>query len=287
MAITLEFQLTLNNLNGQEIAFVDTTNNYGGANIGYSDVKAVRFLFQNYLVTSVVETLVVGDTLKQYFEYLKVAGSPTVYNSKTISSGSIYIPFSDQTVNAGDEWETLGVYSPLITSYLPTVNRVPFVLSPADWGISETVYPDTIYGLQYEIYKDTTPSTLTNVTNEVQYMVVGSGTCVYNGNTYYEGEVFIAETNGSVSFTGSANLKQLVASRQKYYTFIWELKQRFYSIVQDKLDSCDCDLLTRMGEIHIDISALDWANDTQRISISTSQQTIFGISDRLTQLENT
>lgn len=282
----LEFELAINEENGESIAFVDTTTDYGiNGNIDYSDVKAVRFLFQNYLSTSSVETLSQGDSLLQYNEYIKTLGSAKVYDNKLISSGDILIPFINIGVQSGDEWETMGIYSPLITSYLPTINRVPFITYTSDWGISDTVFPDTIYGLQYEIYIDTTPGTLSNVTNERQYIVVGSGTCLYNSNIYRQGEVFIAVDNGAVSFTGSANLKILESSRQKFYIFIWDLKRRFYTIVAEKIGCCS-DNIYLLRDIQLEIDSLNWSNLSQRISMSKSQKTINWINEKVTQSEN-
>lgn len=284
--LELEFELAINEENGEAIAFVDTTANYGiNGNIDYSDVKAVRFLFQNYLAVSDVQTLSQGEVLEQYHEYIKTLGSATIYDNKLLGSGAIFIPFVNAAINSGDQWETLGIYSPLITSYLPTAFRVPFETTTEDWGIDGPIFPDTVYGLQYEIYIDTTPGTLTNVTNEKQYIVVGTGTCVYAGNTYREGEVFIASDNGAVSFTGSANLKILEASRQKFYIFMWELKKRFYGLVAEILGCCG-DNIYLLRDLQLEIDSLDWSNLSQRISMSKSQKTINWINEKVTQLEN-
>lgn len=283
---SLEFELAINEQNGESIAFVDTTADYGvNGNIDYSDVKAVRFLFQNYLATSDIQTLVQGDSLEQYHEYLKTAGPASAYDTKTEGAGAIFIPFINVGVNSGDEWETLGVYSPLITSYLPTALREPFITSTDEWGIENPIFPNTIYGLQYEIYVDTSPTTLTNVTDERQYIVAGAGTAIYNGATYRQGEVFIAVDNGAVSFTGSANLKILEASRQKFYIFAWELKKRFYDLVAERLGCCTEDIFL-LQTLQLELDSLNWSNLSQRISVSKSQKTINWINEKVTQLEN-
>jgi hypothetical protein len=125
---------------------------------------------------------------------------------------------------------------------------------------------------------------LTNVTNEYQYIVAGAGTCLYNGATYRQGEVFIAVNNGAVSFTGSANLKILEASRQKFYIFTWELKKRFYEQVANDL-CCDCTNPV-FYKIQTELDSLEWSNLTQQISEALSQKTINWINEKLNQMEN-
>jgi hypothetical protein len=162
----------------------------------------------------------------------------------------------------------------------------PLDLTTANFGIDQTVFPNTVYNVQYELYKKTTPVTLTNVSNEVQYIVYGDGTCTYNGNTYREGEVFIAENNGAVSFTGGAKLAELLESRHKFYTFVWELKQRLYNIVHENLNNQANDYTELLDKIQSELDSLDWANYTQQISISKAQKTINWINEKLTEIEN-
>lgn len=292
MSLQLEFDIEIDNTNGQTMAFTDTTTNYGvGGNINYSAVKATRFLFQNYLDTSSVQTLQFPQSLSQFFEYIKIGGGVNIYDNKIISDGNIFIPFVDLPVSGGDTWETLGIYSPYISpsNYLPTQIRNRYFLNPSDWGINETVFPSTIYGLQYEIYVDA-PSPLTNVVQEKQYIVVGddSDTCTYDNSTYRVGEVFIAVDNGAVTFTGNATLKVLHSSRQKYYTFAWGLYNRLYNLIHQKL-TCECvdtDMMYLLYTIQAELLAMKWANLTQRISIAKTQKTINWINEKLTLLEN-
>jgi len=161
----------------------------------------------------------------------------------------------------------------------------PFVLDTSNFGIDQTVFPDTIYNVQYEAYEATTPTTLSNVTIDTQYIVYGSGTCLYNGNIYREGEVFIATDNGAVSFTSSAKLGQLMASKHKFFTLVWGLKQRLYTIVHENLGSCTCDT-ELLDKIQTELDSLEWANYTQQISITKAQNTINWINEKLTEIEN-
>lgn len=162
----------------------------------------------------------------------------------------------------------------------------PLVLSTEDFGIDETVFPSTVYNVQYEVYGMTTPTTLTNVVLDTQYIVYGDGTCLYNGNTYSTGEVFIATDNGAVSFTGSAKLGELMASRHKYYTLVWSLKQRLYTIIHESLGTCSCELSELLDKIQSELDSLEWANYTQQISVSKAQKTINWIEEKLTEIEN-
>jgi hypothetical protein len=105
----LDFTLTQDNSNGETLVFTDVS-----TDIDYSEVVAVRFQFGNNL--EVANELSTGD-LSQYRKYIKTVGSPSVYDNKTQSVGSIYIPFINVAINSGDTWEYLGIYSPEVGYY--------------------------------------------------------------------------------------------------------------------------------------------------------------------------
>lgn len=267
------------------LQFTDITPNYGvDSNIAVTDVKKTRFLCQHNLVNTPT-TLVEGDTMVQYQQYLKTGGSPSVYDNKTLGIGSLFIPFVELTVNAGDEWEKMTVFSKP-TDFLPTVGKAPFTLDTSYFGLETSYFTDDIYGLQYEVYIDTSPTTLPNVVIDTQYIVVGDGTAVYNGNTYRSGEVFVAVDNGAVSFTGTANLKQISSSVQKFYTIIWELENQYNNVILDRVETCVCDDETQilLNKIKAEMDAIKFANYTQRVSVNLGLQTMSWIREKLNQL---
>lgn len=266
------------------LQFTDNTVDYGvGSNIAVTDVKKTRFLCQHNL-TAEPTTLYEGDTMVQYQQYLKTKGSDSVYDNKTLGVGALYIPFIELTVNAGDEWEMMTVFSKP-SDFLPTGAKSPFSLDTSYFGLETDYYTNDIYGLQYEIYVDTDPETLSNVILDTQYIVSGVGTAIYNGNTYRSGEVFVAVDNGAVSFTGSANLKQIYSSVQKFYTIIWDLENQYNNTVLDAIEnpiSQETQIL--LNKIKGEMDAIKFANYTQRVSVNLGLQTISWIEEKLNQI---
>lgn len=271
----MEFTLEINKANGKSLSFLDKTS-------VYANVQATRFIFQKN-ITTVGETINVGGTLKSYRKYIKTNGSAQVYDGKTLGVGAVFIPRADTTVLSGDVFEYMNAtVKPF--GYLPSLT--PLTIVPSDLYIDEEIFPNDVYALQYETYVATSPSTLSTVVNEKQYIVVGSGTCVYGGNTYYSGEVFIATDNGAVSFTGTANLKILLESRNKFFTFNWLLTQYFYQLVLENVGLCCTVNELVMNKIQSKLLALEWTNYTQEISISKSLETMSWIDDKITNLQD-
>lgn len=137
----LDFNLELDNLDGEHVVFTDTS-----TDIVYTDIVAVRFLFGNNLEQE--QELSSGD-LSQYRKYIKTAGSPSVYDNKTESIGSIYIPFVDVSINGGDTWEYLRMYSPPATYTVATASDVLIENSDGSFTAVASpplyVLPDTTY----------------------------------------------------------------------------------------------------------------------------------------------
>lgn len=286
----LNYDLSQDLSNGQTAFFKDITVDYGvGGNISYSGVKAVRLLFFTFENRQNPTSLANPDSLVQYQQYIKTSVTTSVYDLKTLGLADFFIPFiSGLTVLTGDTFNTTGIFSQYISpaTYLPTNAHNILNLTPAYWGLTDTVFPDTIYGLQYEIYQDTSPSVLSNVTSGKQYVVVGTtGTCGYNGNTYRIGEVFIASSNGGVTFTGDANLKILTTSINKYYTFLFNIEWRLNLLVLNKQCSCDKFFSDKICHIQLEIDALKGANYANWTSAVKALQTIVWLQDMLTQLE--
>lgn len=271
----MEFTLELNKSNGESLSFLDETS-------VYANVKGTRFIFQKN-ITTVGEDVVAGGTLEAFKKYIKTSGTAKVYDAKTIGVGGIYIPRADTIVLSGDSFEYLNAtVKPL--GYLPSLTLLTIV--PSDLLLDDVIFPNDVYALQYETYVDTSPSTLSNLVDETQYMVVGSGTCVYNGNTYYQNEMFIATDNSAVSFTGSANLKVLLESRNKFFTFNWLLTQSFYQLVLYRLGLNCCEDNEIIKKIQSKLLALEWTNYTQEISITKSLQTMNWVEDKINDFQD-
>jgi len=245
MALTLNYNLPIDNSNGEAVFFSDITLDYGiGGNPTYADIQQCRFLCGNYPNTVITTSLSVGHALEKYRQYRLIRGGGQVYDNKTINAGDTYIPFTDnETVQLGDVFETTGYFSKYVApaTYLPTVSMNVFIMDTSYWGYSTAVFPSAVQPLQYEVYVTTSPDPLTNVTTDYQYIVTGTGsdTVIYNGNTYRVGEVFIASDNGVVTFTGTANLKILAASVFNYWIWIWELLKRYDEVVLSQ-ENCGC-----------------------------------------------
>jgi len=149
----LDFSLVLDNSNGENVILTDTS-----TDISYSSIVAVRFQFGNNLEPQ--QELSTGD-LEQYRKYVKTLGSASIYDNKTESVGSIYIPFIDVPINSGDTWEYLQIYSPFVEvnvsgsgsvqvenssgSYTATANPPLFILPDTNKPSSPAIQSDLLY----------------------------------------------------------------------------------------------------------------------------------------------
>lgn len=288
MTVAASFSKEIDNSTGAYLFFRDTTPDYGvNGNINYSDVRAVRMVMTNWTGQQNPVTLTQGDALEQYRRYIKTSITTSVYDNKTLTLSSFFIPFIDGlTVLSGDTFETTGAFSTYISSstYLPTSSFNVFPIPLSYWGITDrTTFEDMVYGLQYEIYVDTDPVTLTNVVNEKQYIVYGTtGTAVWNGNTYRIGEVFIASDNGAISFTGDAVVKVLEASVNNYFAVTYDIEKRLAIYVADNRCACEN---PKISEMYAQLEALKDSNYSQWESITNAMVTIADLQQTMTIIE--
>lgn len=284
---TLNFSLNIDNTNGQTLWFIDNSIGYGvGGNINYSDIKATRFLASTYNGLENPSSLKGGDILNQYQRYIKTSIATSTYDGKQIALGDYFTPFiSGIIVQAGDTFDTTGVTT-YPTTYLPLISQNILNIFTSWYGITDLIFSDTVYGLQYEIYVVTSPNPLINVVNGSQYIVVGTaGVVTYNGNTYRIGEVFIASDNGAISFGGDTNVKILAGSVNKYFTFIWNTKNRLFQLVVNKDCTCDKYFNDNYSKIQLEIFGLDNANYANWTSAARAITTIGWMSDKLNEME--
>lgn len=280
--MSLNFTLEQDLNNGASLIFKDTS-----VGINYPDVKAVRFIMNNYIDELNQSNVGYQYAMEQYRLYIKTSLFPSVYDNKTLNLTSYYYPFiSGLSVLLNDTFTQASRYSKP-NSYLPTSAQIPLIFGLSDWALSNfTSFPGRVYDLQYEIYGDTTPTTLTNVTQDKQYIVTGSGsdTAIWNGNIYRVGEVFIAQNNGSVTFIGSGNLKILIDSYQKFFCFTWNLKHRL-GLLYAKNHCCGCDMI-KLRNIWVELDSLDWMNFSQSLSVKFATDTIVRLEMEISVLEN-
>lgn len=276
---------------GKTLFFSDISANYGvGGNINYSDVKCIRLMCSTYLGTQFPTSIASPDEFEQWVQYIKTDINTQVYDNKSVGLADLFLPFiAGISVQYPGTFDTTGVVSKYISpaQYLPASNHNILNLDTSYWGIPEEIFPNLVYGLQYEIYQDTTPNPLTTVTDQKQYIVYGTtGTATWNGNTYRIGEVFIASNNGAVTFTGDATIKILSASKNKYYVFIWGLEKRLWELFLANNCGCDAQFAANIDMINLEMQGLDWTNLNNWVSATKATDTINWINDRLTILEN-
>ena len=288
--VTLEYDIAINNVNGTSVNFVDTSLNYGvGGNLNYSDIKIVRFYRGNYLDDINVQTLSGSGNMDIWREYQSQTLFPYTYDQKIVPVMGRFIPFiAGITVQTNSIMQSTGLFSPYIapSTYLPLVTKNTLILYPSDFGLTNLIYPDRVYYGQYEVYIDTSPTTLANVTIGNTYIVYGTtGTCTYNASVYRIGEVFIATDNNAVSFTGGAVLKILAANRFKYFCFTYNIDKSISDLTIQALG------VFRYEEIAFEISVIKdkldgikFSNIQNWTSAKLAQDTINNITQQLAVL---
>lgn len=283
MALNLEYSIVTNNVDGESCFFTDITTNYGSPNIAISDIRIVRLYRGNYIDDVNVITLSGSGTMAQWREYQSQTLSPFVYDSKIVPLMGRFIPFiAGITVQTASTMQTTGRYSPYIApaTYLPLVTKNTLVLTPADFGLTDTVFPDRVYYCSYQIFIDGTATT--NVVQGVTYIVY-SGNCVYAGSTYRTGEVFIAVDNGALS--GTFVLKQIAGDRFKYFIFSYNIDKNISDLTVQALGSCRYEEIAfEMSVIKDKLDGLKFANIQDNTSAMLAQNTISDITRQLAVL---
>jgi hypothetical protein len=188
----------INELTGGYDAITNPTG-YGIPNVDVLAVNATRFIFGSYLTESEATTSTVIVAGK---EYIASGTGFFVFDTKTVNAGDTFIFMSDGTPTLPSTLiltET-GRFSPA-TDYLPT-QVLTSDFTPSLLGIDNTIFPDSIYSVQMNIY---TTSYVAGASRPAgTYIVYGTigDTITISGVTYRINETF---TRGSTfTFTGSA-----------------------------------------------------------------------------------
>lgn len=293
MLLDLTYDIQVSMQDGKSCGFADITADYGiNGNPNYSDILAVRLYFGIYANEVAPTTLTATAPMDQYREYQKTSLASSVYDNKTIQHGQDYIPFiTSLTVLSGDIFITTGRYSEYIApaTYLPTAVRNVLTLFPTDLGITQTlVFPDGVYYLTYEVYTISGISTGGNVVANTQYMVKGSGTVVYDGNTYRTGEVFIAADANVVTYTGSAVLVVLNSLVFRYFIFTFSIETQLAVLILELTRSCNCndELWYQIMIMRSKIESIKVSNIMDKTDAQLAQQMIYDIQIEIDTIIN-
>lgn len=282
MSLSTDFLFEIFNSDGNMMSFTDITpaysvntpEGYGAPNIARSAITQTRILFLNYPASIAETTLAAGETLVQYRQYLKTAGSSQVYDNKTVVVGNFFIPpITGLTVATGDEFLDTGVYVPYIApaSFLPTTNTTSIIFTIPEVGLSSDydVVPDIVFDLQYEVYGATVAAPFTSVEG-MRYIVKGaSGTALYTGNTYRIGECFVGDGSSQVTVSGAATIAALQCMSEKTIVTTYNIEDSAYELnitALEKRCGCSCDPQLAISSIYNIIKALQYQTYTNAVS---------------------
>jgi len=279
----MEITINQNLQTGETGNFVDLT-----AYADYSDIIVSRFIFGNIKAAQEPQDLEVGASLIQYNQYQSQTLEAFTYDNKVLGMYSLIVPqISGLTVQADSIMRYSG-YRVVPTDFLPTANFTPYVFTPSIVGVEPVGdrFPDMVYSLTYEVYEDSLVTT--NVVSGKQYMVVGSGTCTYNGSIYRENEVFIASDNGGVTFSGSASLGVLYDLVFKYFSFTYNAQKKLSDtqIWMIKNNIQDTNLVYRINVMYSKLNAVDFASIQDFVAATYVQDIIEDVNREIDYIIN-
>jgi hypothetical protein len=147
-------------------------------------------------------------------------------------------------------------------------------------GQAGTIILDDVYTIEYEVYKDVF-STTTTVTPG-QYMVL-SGTCVFSGNTYYQGNVFTLMSSGSIVIS-SGSVVKMDSSSTGYSIIAYSLISSIL-LLQQSLDGKNEPAKDRQVNVIINqLTGLTYSQNTNNVSYEYSRNLLRNLQDRVIQL---
>ena len=266
-------------LNFQDITGTTSQTAYSkNGNIGYADVDAVRLKIATLSSIDNVGTLVAGDSITRYVEYLCTAGSGTIDN-KAVSAGNRYVfNTTGLTVPSTVVLETTGNYvPPILNTWLPTAAQVALSLSLSEVNqASNTTLEDSLYTMEYEVYVDSFTGTQAAVDTQ-QYMVLSS-TATYNGNTYRAGDVFIAV--GTTNIVAAGNVVKLSAADTSYFVITYNLLQEIYLA----LPVVPTEIQDQIYAIMVQLEMLQNSGNTKNVSYSYTSGLLAKIQNQMTNI---
>jgi hypothetical protein len=281
MALELKTQILPTAL-GTSLAFKDitgTTSSTGysqNGNIGYAAVTAIRLKMSTYLSMLNVSTLTSGATFTQYKEYQLVGAACTV-NSKSFSTGAYFVPQS-AGIGVVSTWVETGFYV-FPHSWLPTAAEVALDISIAELGETGTTVQDAIRELQYEVYSPQETSTI-SAFNGNTYLVSGTGSVSYAGNTYFVGEVFTAFNNTSITIPIGARVNILYAATNQYFASLYNVEQSLYEVIVNAFSRTSISQ-EEILEIRLMLEAVQNMASTNNISLIKAQDLLVYAQDKV------
>ena len=290
--LDLQYSIAVQNIDGKSVWFIDNSPNYGidGA-IDYSQVRCIRLYFVSYTAEQNPTTLSGSGEMDEFREYQSLTTLPFTYDDIIVPLAGRFIPqIAGITVQANSIMQTTGRFNPYVSSirYLPTANKIPLVLLPADFGLTETVFPDGVWALQYEVYQQTTPNPIVNAVDGVQYMV-RTGKANYNGSDYETGDVFIATDNSAITPTRSGEVDVLAALVFKFFMFTYGIDKDLAALTVFALNNpnVEKEIMYEIVFIRAILTGLK-ENDVQNwTSANLANNTIVDIQRRISVLQNT
>jgi len=275
MSLTLVTQSQIDST-GQYILFQDVTGStsptsYGqGGNISSSSVTATRILVARYTKTVDVSTLTSGASFIAYNQYQKKAGSTSTIDTKSFSVGDTFIPRNGTfSVPSGDTWVSTGFISaPFATSWLPNGSTLSITLD--NLGQSGSYVADDFYIFDYYVYYPSHSSTF-SATSGASYLISGSGTATYNGQTFYAGESFTATDTTSITIAGGAIVHTQYAAITNYASLTYTLDQSFYALISQVAQNgvpVHTDMQMRIIWLRLIKESLQYMAYTQNVSFT-------------------
>ena len=197
--------LTVNDYTG----LYDATLNpggYGSPNIDQSSVNATRWIFSSYLQEINTSTSTVIEAGREYI----VSVASFSYDTRTYNIGDVFISMLSGTPTLGNAvLTTTGRFSSA-SSFLPSQVQSGDLTPSLTVGISDLIYPDSSYSLEYSIY--TTKKVSGDIPADGTYIVGGTPgqTVTWNGITYRVNELITVA--GAHALTGTGFIALLYAT---------------------------------------------------------------------------
>lgn len=296
MALEVRTNIVILDPEGKAAEFTDVTgvyssNNtggYGSPNIDYADVEMVRLKIANYPALTAEPVIPSGAPLGQYYEYLKISGTPQVYDNKTISIGDFFIPHvAGLTVLSGDEFIATGFYSaPILpATYLPASTTPILYLNSIQLGqfsATPQVINDNLINLNYEVYDSLQIGGTATI--DATYMAYSS-TVTYGGSTYRLGETFTA--GAATAITGT--VVKLASSVSQDFVLTYNIDKSINELViRAKSGDCQCydEIIEGVLKCRLLIDGLKWQAKSNTLSWLKGQDILDYCTQKINELTN-
>jgi hypothetical protein len=279
---------------GSGAIFNDITGNTGNGSysqsgsLNYSDVAAIGLRIATYTTLSGLATLKAGEKFTRYKEYVKTLGGTSTIDSKTLVTGTFFVPrLENIVVPTGDEWQETGYYVyPYLSTWLPTSSQTQNNISLDKLNqLGDNIYDD-IYAYTYEIYQtnSTTTGTISSVSG-AKYLVT-SGTVTYNGSTYYPGDTFIPSFDGYSIVVTAGHCYQMYASTDAYSVLDYNTRQNLYQLIMEKSGTNCITCWTQLSKLVTQLEAIGFMAFTGDVALGPASETLIWVNDGITNFQS-